>query len=93
MPHPPIVPDWEQADVPATEAPQQVQAFPAIDSPGVVVACTVCGDEKRLGDLASKYGKPQLVGQVREKGLWEARCYTCQPKHHKGGLESIWRET
>lgn len=99
MPHEPIAPDWDSpesaSDVPAPvviPSPfQQVKAFPTLSSPVTHVTCTTCGDVKELGELSSKYGKAQLVGQVREKGLWEARCRNCEPKPHKG-MQSIWRE-
>lgn len=57
----------------------------------VYARCTGCGDVKPVDMLGSKYGKPQIVGEVRGLRLWEARCSTCNRDQSKG-LQAIWKE-
>lgn len=59
--------------------------------PTIVFTCTGCGNTSMERDLFSKYGKPQVVGFIREKRLMEAKCAKCNAKPRKG-LQAIWRE-
>ena len=56
-----------------------------------VFSCTGCGDIKSEADLFSKYGKPQVVGFIKDKRLMEAKCAKCDSRPRKG-LQAIWRE-
>ncbi len=53
--------------------------------------CTGCHKASPLDTLSSKYGKPQLVGEVKGKRLWEAKCHVCKPSK-ASRLEAIWKE-
>lgn len=53
--------------------------------------CTTCGAVQPVTGLASKYGPPQLVGEIRGLRLWEAKCEKCDRNTVKG-MQSIWKE-
>lgn len=53
--------------------------------------CQGCGAERHLDALDSKWGKPQLVGEIKGKRLMEARCPKCDLKPHKG-MQAVWKE-
>jgi hypothetical protein len=57
--------------------------------------CTGCGAQSTYAALSSKYGKPQLVGEIKDKRLVEAKCQVCEEKgrRSKGArMQAIWRE-
>jgi hypothetical protein len=58
----------------------------------VKAQCTGCGAICPLDQLHSKYGKPQLVGEVRGKRLWEAKCHACDKPSRAARMQAIWKE-
>lgn len=72
----PLAPAWEP--VPMFKPPEYF-------------TCTGCGTEEALENLTSRFGKPQLVGEVKGKRLIEARCAVCDSHPHKG-LQAVWKE-
>lgn len=66
------------------------------DPPLIPVAtCQGCGATKALSDLTSKYGRPQLVGEIKGAHLWEAQCEWCDAGKGKNkviSLQAIWKE-
>ena len=55
------------------------------------VCCTGCGAVRRLDQLSSRFGRPQLMGEIKGKRLWEAKCPTCD-KNNTKGMQAIWKE-
>jgi hypothetical protein len=88
----PLTPDWEhrRSVAPVTG---QTRAFPELDIPiNPRVACTGCGTETYLDHLSSRFGKAQLVGEIKGARLWEASCSECPKRKKKSPLEAIWKE-
>lgn len=56
-----------------------------------LMVCTGCGIYVPLSQLQSKYGKPQVVGYIKDKRLMEAKCPSCDKKPHKG-MQAVWKE-
>jgi hypothetical protein len=81
---------FEYAWAPDASAPKEVGPAPEPVKVAVFV-CQTCGKTAFENDMWSKWGKPQLVGEIKGKRLLEARCHTCEPKPKKG-LQSVWRE-
>jgi hypothetical protein len=56
------------------------------------VTCTGCGNESHLDKLSSRFGKAQLIGEIKGARLWEASCSECPKRKKKNHLEAIWKE-
>ena len=61
-------------------------------NPDPWATCTGCGAGRKVSDLSSKYGKAQLLGEIKGLRMWEATCQTCNAKAKKG-LQAIWKES
>jgi hypothetical protein len=64
---------------------------PAQPVGGQTACCTGCGAVSLIVNLSSKYGPPQLMGEIKGLRLWEAKCRTCDKGSAKG-LQAIWKE-